>query len=62
MGFEFNIIGKDTSGFARLGKMVTAHGEINTPAFMPVGTQGTVKSLSPEEIRKCGAQIILANT
>ncbi len=62
MSFEFNIIGKDTSSFARLGKMVTPHGEVNTPAFMPVGTQGTVKSLSPEEIRKCGAQIILANT
>jgi queuine tRNA-ribosyltransferase len=62
VGNKFNIIGKDTSSFARLGKMVTAHGEINTPAFMPVGTQGTVKSLSPEEIRKCRAEIILANT
>jgi len=62
MSFSFQIIEKDTSSFARLGEMTTAHGTVNTPAFMPVGTQGTVKSLLPEEIRKCGVQIILGNT
>jgi len=47
---------------ARLGEMVTPHGIVHTPAFMPVGTQGTVKSMLPEEIRNCGAEIILSNT
>jgi queuine tRNA-ribosyltransferase len=42
--------------------MTTAHGTVETPAFMPVGTQGTVKTLSPHEVRETGAQIILANT
>ena len=42
--------------------MTTAHGEVETPIFMPVGTLGTVKSLSPEELIECGAQIILGNT
>ncbi|MDD5524325.1 MAG: tRNA guanosine(34) transglycosylase Tgt, partial [Smithella sp.] len=47
---------------ARLGKMTTPHGIVNTPTFMPVGTQGTVKSMLPEEIKNCGAEIILGNT
>jgi len=46
---------------ARVGKLITAHGEIQTPCFMPVGTQGTVKTLSPKEIEETGAQIILSN-
>jgi len=49
-------------GLARLGKMSTAHGEFETPAFMPVGTQGTVKGVTPTELRQLGAQIILSNT
>jgi len=62
MEFQFDILKKDNDSQARLGIIKTAHGAINTPAFMPVGTQGTVKSMLPEEIRKCGAEIILGNT
>ena len=47
---------------ARLGRVHTPHGTIDTPAFMPVGTQATVKTLSPEELKSVGAQIILSNT
>lgn len=50
-----------TDGAARAGVLVTAHGEIRTPAFMPVGTKATVKSLHPDEVRALGAQVILAN-
>jgi queuine tRNA-ribosyltransferase len=62
MPFSFELFKKDNDTNARLGKMITAHGMVDTPAFMPVGTQGTVKSLRPEEIQNCGAQIILGNT
>ena len=51
-----------TDGAARAGILRTAHGEVRTPAFMPVGTKGTVKSLDPGELRTIGAQIILGNT
>jgi len=47
---------------ARAGVLKTAHGEIHTPVFMPVGTQGTVKALSPDDLKQAGAQIILGNT
>ncbi len=50
------------SGQARAGKITTAHGEIETPIFMPVGTRGTVKSLWQEDLEELGAQIILGNT
>ncbi len=46
----------------RLGRLKTAHGDVFTPAFMPVGTQATVKALTPDELKECGAQIILGNT
>ena len=49
-------------GHARLGRLATPHGEIETPQFMPVGTQATVKALSPGDLRAAGAQIILSNT
>jgi queuine tRNA-ribosyltransferase len=49
-------------GAARAGVLRTAHGEVRTPAFMPVGTKGTVKSLDPDELRTVGSQIILGNT
>jgi queuine tRNA-ribosyltransferase len=62
MPFQFDLIKKDSASSARLGRMVTAHGTVQTPAFMPVGTQGTVKSMLPEEIKNCGAEIILSNT
>jgi queuine tRNA-ribosyltransferase len=51
-----------TDGSARLGRMRTAHGSVDTPAFMPVATQGTVKSLTPADLTAAGAQIVLANT
>ena len=51
-----------TDGAARAGVLTTAHGEVQTPAFMPVGTKGTVKSLTPAELEALGAQIILGNT
>lgn len=47
---------------ARCGRLSTAHGDIDTPAFMPVGTQATVKGLTPEQLRQTGTQIVLANT
>ena len=62
MPFAFELIKKDPDTGARLGKMLTPHGPIDTPAFMPVGTQGTVKSLRPDDLQTCGAQIILGNT
>jgi queuine tRNA-ribosyltransferase len=49
-------------GAARCGRLATAHGEVETPAFMPVGTYGTVKAMTPEELTGIGAQIILGNT
>jgi len=51
-----------TDGAARAGVLRTAHGEVRTPAFMPVGTKGTVKTLHPDEVRAVGAQIVLGNT
>jgi queuine tRNA-ribosyltransferase len=57
---RFTLLKSD--GAARLGRLVTPHGEIETPAFMPVATQGTVKSLDPDDLRAAGAQIVLANT
>lgn len=62
MKFGYRLIKKDPSSHARLGVMTTAHGNVETPAFMPVGTQGAVKALLPEQARESGAQIILSNT
>jgi queuine tRNA-ribosyltransferase len=53
---------RTTTGRARLGKLTTPHGVIDTPQFMPVGTQATVKSLTPGDLRGAGAQIILSNS
>ncbi len=58
--FSFNLIATD--GAARRGEVVTPHGRIQTPAFMPVGTQATVKGLHPEAVRDTGAEIVLGNT
>ncbi|SNZ06879.1 tRNA-guanine transglycosylase [Persephonella hydrogeniphila] len=58
--FEFELLKKD--GNARLGKIYTAHGEIETPVFMPVGTQGTVKAVTKEQLLSTKPQIILGNT
>jgi len=57
-----NFVLESTDGGARLGKVITDHGVFETPAFMPVGTQGSVKATTPEELRRIGAQIILSNT
>ncbi len=58
--FSFNLLAND--GAARRGTVVTPRGEIRTPAFMPVGTAGTVKAMYPEQVRACGADIVLGNT
>ncbi|MDN5304070.1 MAG: queuine tRNA-ribosyltransferase, partial [Fusobacteriaceae bacterium] len=50
------------NGKARAGEISTPHGNIKTPVFMPVGTQATVKTMTPEELEKIGAEIILGNT
>jgi len=60
MAFSFSVLAED--GAARAGKMVTARGEIETPCFMPVGSAGSVKAMTPEELRTVGAQVVLANT
>jgi queuine tRNA-ribosyltransferase len=51
-----------TDGAARLGRLITPHGVVETPAFMPVGTQGSVKGLTPDELKALGTRIVLANT
>jgi queuine tRNA-ribosyltransferase len=62
MAFRFQIIKKDISSQARLGRVETDHGVFTTPAFLPVGTQGSVKSLTPEELVEIGVEAILSNT
>jgi queuine tRNA-ribosyltransferase len=61
MAFRFEVLHTDPSG-ARLGRLETPHGVIETPTFMPVGTLGSVKGLTQESLESIGAQIILANT
>jgi queuine tRNA-ribosyltransferase len=58
--FEFRVEAR--AGAARAGVLQLPHGTIHTPVFMPVGTQATVKTLTPEELTAAGAQIVLANT
>jgi queuine tRNA-ribosyltransferase len=60
--FKYEIKNKSSQCFARTGVFSTPHGEIDTPVFMPVGTNASVKGLSPQEIADAGAQIVLANT
>ena len=62
MGDHFQLLKTDTATAARRGRLHTLHGTIETPIFMPVGTQGTVKGVSPVQLRELGAQIILGNT
>ncbi|MFA4854090.1 MAG: tRNA guanosine(34) transglycosylase Tgt [Candidatus Omnitrophota bacterium] len=57
----FKLIHQDKNSKARLGKLVTAHGEIETPAFMAVGTHATVKGLMLKDVEEAGAQVVLAN-
>jgi len=58
----FELLKTDPESGARLGRLTTPHGVVDTPAFMPVGTQASVKALDPRELREMGAQIILGNT
>src|SRR3954467_15621784 len=58
----FELFKKDPSSRARLGRLTTAHGAIDTPVFMPVGTQASVKALDNRELDDMGTQIILGNT
>ena len=60
--FEFELLHVCKQTGARRGRLHTPHGVIETPIFMPVGTQATVKTMSPDELKDCGAQIILSNT
>ncbi|HEY2989302.1 MAG TPA: tRNA guanosine(34) transglycosylase Tgt [Candidatus Binatia bacterium] len=62
MAFSFTVTKKDSSSAARVGRLVTPHGEVETPAFMPVGTQATVKAMSPRDLEEIGCQIVLGNT
>jgi len=57
---KFEILATD--GAARRGRLTTAHGVVDTPVFMPVGTQATVKALTPEDLETAGAQVVLGNT
>ena len=59
---EFGFTLEATDGQARAGRISTAHGEIQTPVFMPVGTAGTVKAMTPAAVKDTGASIILGNT
>lgn len=60
--FSFTLIKKDSTTGSRLGRLVTAHGEVETPAFMPVGTLGSVKAMTPRDLEEIGCRMILANT
>ena len=57
---QFDLI--STAGQARTGVLTTPHGEVPTPAFMPVGTYGTVKAMTPQNLKDIGASIVLSNT
>ena len=62
MKFKFELIKQCKKTGARVGRLHTPHGVINTPAFMPVGTNATVKSLAPRDVEETGAEILLSNT
>ena len=58
--FQFNVQAR--SGNARAGRLTTPHGPIRTPAFMPVGTHGAIKAMTPEQVQATGAEVVLGNT
>src|SRR4051812_16309512 len=62
MSLRFEISATDKDTRARLGRVTTRHGAFDTPAFMPVGTQGTIKGVLPDHVAATGSQILLANT
>src|SRR5947208_4336671 len=59
---QYDLLARDASSHARRGRVTTRHGSFDTPAFMPVGTQGTIKGVLPDQVAATGSQIILANT
>ncbi|HVS17126.1 MAG TPA: tRNA guanosine(34) transglycosylase Tgt [Planctomycetota bacterium] len=61
-GFGFEVLARDPASRARTGRFTTPHGALETPAFMPVGTRGTVKGIGVERLRELGARMVLANT
>jgi queuine tRNA-ribosyltransferase len=62
MEFSFKLEAQDATTAARAGRMITAHGAVETPVFMPVGTAGSVKTLTPDDLKESGVAILLANT
>jgi queuine tRNA-ribosyltransferase len=62
MPFAFEITAQDAKSAARVGRLITPHGTVETPVFAPVGTQATVKTLSPQELRDLGVTLVLCNT
>ena len=60
MSLSFELLAGD--GAARRGRIATAHGTVETPAFMPLGTAGTVKAMLPQSVAETGAEIVLGNT
>ncbi len=60
--FRFDLLGRDPASFARRGRITTTRGRIETPDFMPVGTQAAVKCVTPDQVAATGAQVVLANT
>jgi queuine tRNA-ribosyltransferase len=61
-GLRFTLTHSDASTSARTGLLALPHGSVETPAFLPVGTQGTVKAVTPRDLAETGASMILANT
>jgi len=59
---KFEVVARDKQTNARVGRIITPHGDVETPAFMPVATQATVKTMSPRELEEIGIEIIVANT
>jgi len=59
---QFKVLSEDPKTKARLGKLITDHGEVDTPVFMPVGTSGTVKAMAQSQLEELGAKLILGNT
>ncbi|MHC4640170.1 MAG: tRNA guanosine(34) transglycosylase Tgt [Planctomycetota bacterium] len=59
---DFEVLHQDNGSAGRRGLLTTAHGKVETPAFMPVGTAGAVKGINPEQLKETGADIVLANT
>ncbi|MBV8929197.1 MAG: tRNA-guanine transglycosylase, partial [Mycobacteriaceae bacterium] len=61
-GVRFEVVATDPASGLRAGVLHTAHGSVPTPTFMPVGTLGTVKAVTPADVRSTGADIVLSNT